>query len=301
MCRQHLGRRHCIPIHCPSCSLEFNTAVERDEHIRGRSCDVKPPREWDGITEIQKAQLNKRVSTSQSTEENWYNIYEILFPGSPRPRSPCTSMSYPSARLVYSNGENADIDIPLSDELLELREFSVVEGPNIISRSLQCLPEALQPNKYEIRRLLDTMFQDAVGLLLEQFAAKRPAATSTTQTNISEPQTMIDQFFPNGPSHVVDATCQITGFDHSTGFHGRHDSGTAISLDKQSKEPAEDTMPLPQVQEICDTGDQIWILPSVHTNLELASNCPEFREQLDQVGDAWENLLDQAFMEGYAV
>jgi hypothetical protein len=34
-------------------------------------------------------QLAQRVSAKRSKEDNWYLIYEILFPGSPKPDTPC--------------------------------------------------------------------------------------------------------------------------------------------------------------------------------------------------------------------
>jgi hypothetical protein len=68
-----------------------------DQHIRDRSCETLPPRQWYGIGEVQKQQLERRVS-AKTKEENRYIIYEILFPGAPRPTGPC---EYPFRRFHF--------------------------------------------------------------------------------------------------------------------------------------------------------------------------------------------------------
>jgi hypothetical protein len=88
--RQHLDRRHQIPKHCPACFKEFETEDHRVEHSRVRpSCKGLPEKTWDGVSVSQKERLKARFSPKKSPEENWYIVFEILFPGAPRPRSPC--------------------------------------------------------------------------------------------------------------------------------------------------------------------------------------------------------------------
>ena len=88
--RQHLLRVHQVAIHCVRCSQTFGTETERDSHLRSvPGCVIQPNQIHFGITETQKAQLAQRVSAKKTKEENWYLIYEILFPGSPRPDSSC--------------------------------------------------------------------------------------------------------------------------------------------------------------------------------------------------------------------
>ncbi|KAF1979352.1 hypothetical protein BU23DRAFT_152762 [Bimuria novae-zelandiae CBS 107.79] len=88
--KQHLFRVHQVPIHCVRCSQTFSCEDERDAHLRSiPGCTIQPDKTWIGINETQKTQLTQRVSSKKSKEENWYSVYEILFPGSPRPESPC--------------------------------------------------------------------------------------------------------------------------------------------------------------------------------------------------------------------
>jgi hypothetical protein len=87
--KQHIWRSHCIPVHCSSCNMTFKTESERDAHQRQRPpCDVKLPVAWDGITKEQEKTLHKRSDSRKSTQMQWNDIFEILFPGSPLPSSP---------------------------------------------------------------------------------------------------------------------------------------------------------------------------------------------------------------------
>jgi len=73
------------------CFETFQDVEERDLHLRMTAqCPVRERKTWDGISENQSQQLKKRVSRTNSTEENWYLVYEVLFPNSQRPKSPCT-------------------------------------------------------------------------------------------------------------------------------------------------------------------------------------------------------------------
>lgn len=83
--------RHSMPLYCPICFTEFKCEEERDSHVRTSrtnpvECVEKPPQFSDRITKQQAKHIHQRMN---STEENWYRVYEILFPGHPRPKSPC--------------------------------------------------------------------------------------------------------------------------------------------------------------------------------------------------------------------
>lgn len=87
---QHVERAHPrLPIHCPCCGEIFATRAENDIHVRGRTCN---PREFrhEGLTEDQLVAL--RIPRRNLNEvERWYSLWDILFPGEPRPASPYVS------------------------------------------------------------------------------------------------------------------------------------------------------------------------------------------------------------------
>lgn len=84
--KQHLDRYHLPPIHCPTCGEVFKKRSERDEHIRDLGCerrDFSHP----GMT-LQQQEALKRTARNVTQEQRWYAIWDILFPGEPRPASP---------------------------------------------------------------------------------------------------------------------------------------------------------------------------------------------------------------------
>jgi len=92
--KEHLFRCHLAPIHCPRCWRVFDSSQELESHMlvqAERICDVgnsgNPPK---GITAEQAKVLRSRKKSSarQSEEDRWMEIYQVLFPGEPRPKSP---------------------------------------------------------------------------------------------------------------------------------------------------------------------------------------------------------------------
>ncbi|PMD42711.1 hypothetical protein L207DRAFT_457201, partial [Hyaloscypha variabilis F] len=79
--KQHLSRHHQLPIYCPRCMVIFETEDERDEHQRSIVCSVQDSVRHDGLTRAQKAQLSERVSSTMTVEDQWFAIFDILFPG----------------------------------------------------------------------------------------------------------------------------------------------------------------------------------------------------------------------------
>lgn len=117
---------------------------------------IDPPRRWDGISESQKRQLAKRVSPKRSKQENWYFIYETLFPGSTRPESPFID------------------DTHLSEELLALREFAVREAPGRVAQFTNSeLPPDLRPNQEHIEAFTQAAIRDVFDMLLERWETSR--------------------------------------------------------------------------------------------------------------------------------
>jgi len=146
---------HKIPIHCARCLETFETEAARDNHYRG-SCEVVPPKVWEGINEHQKKQLERRVSSKNTKEKNWYIIYEILFPGAEPPKSPY-------------------LDPPFADGILALREFAAREGPSMVREAiLSDESEMVFHLDFDIQAFTESIFQRAFDLLLDQFESRRP-------------------------------------------------------------------------------------------------------------------------------
>lgn len=103
--KQHLKRRHQIPIYCPFCMRNFDKEADCHIHIRQRNCEILPggmvP---DGITESQKRQLAKKAPPNESLEDQWYGIFDLLFPRhEPRPLSPYIETGFMQKVEVYQS------------------------------------------------------------------------------------------------------------------------------------------------------------------------------------------------------
>ncbi|KZL71831.1 hypothetical protein CT0861_10333 [Colletotrichum tofieldiae] len=86
--KQHLSRKHMQPHFCPSCGRTFRALEDQREHIRLRTCDngnFLPP---DGITQDQQKDLSARVDRKLQERDQWFAVWDIVFPGKPRPESP---------------------------------------------------------------------------------------------------------------------------------------------------------------------------------------------------------------------
>ncbi|KAK7974532.1 hypothetical protein PG989_016380 [Apiospora arundinis] len=86
--KQHLNRKHRTPdFYCARCYNTFNSAKERDDHTRDSNCDYRENSHFEGITEAQKEQLNNAKERNKiSPEDQWFMIWDILFPTIERPK-----------------------------------------------------------------------------------------------------------------------------------------------------------------------------------------------------------------------
>ncbi len=108
--KQHVIVHHHAPIACPVCAAQFPSAVARDNHVRARACVRREPLsgELEGATEAQVDWLMRRDEPGASSvapgrrkrrrrkvsgdgddddEESWFRMWEVLFPGVPRPKT----------------------------------------------------------------------------------------------------------------------------------------------------------------------------------------------------------------------
>ncbi|KAF2655743.1 hypothetical protein K491DRAFT_716032 [Lophiostoma macrostomum CBS 122681] len=157
--KQHLLRdkAHKLPIYCPNCSHEFENESSRYEHIREVSCAKQPQVTREGITESQRHQIIKRSSSTRTSEENWFELFKILFPGEPLPKS-------------------AFIDTNLFCELGAFREHSLIEGPRIWNELLTShLPEKLKPYLEELQSLHGSLYGESLRGYVRAVTAQRGA------------------------------------------------------------------------------------------------------------------------------
>lgn len=112
--KQHLMRRHTPAFYCQRCFVKFSEEKEFDNHVEG-ICVRDPTAKLEGISHSQKDQLSRKFRGSG--EEQWYHIWDILFPEYPRPAS------------IY-------IDNSLSEDFCQIREICQREGIGILIEEL---------------------------------------------------------------------------------------------------------------------------------------------------------------------
>uniref|UniRef100_A0A8H7N615 Heterokaryon incompatibility domain-containing protein n=1 Tax=Bionectria ochroleuca TaxID=29856 RepID=A0A8H7N615_BIOOC len=83
----HLKEHHTQPPYCPICRRPFERCMERDIHVRGRTCRLGEFGPVDGVNERQKRLLKKRDKLSLGESERWRRIWETVFPDESPPRS----------------------------------------------------------------------------------------------------------------------------------------------------------------------------------------------------------------------
>ncbi|KAK1716389.1 hypothetical protein BDP67DRAFT_398358 [Colletotrichum lupini] len=114
--KSHLYRFHAAPITCPCCGAAFQDEETRDQHARARRCEVVSEgyiTSHEGLSQGRMRQVSKRANPSHSPEEQWFTIWDIVFPSKPRPSSPY-------------------IDGVLSEDLCSLREFQTSIGTDMM-------------------------------------------------------------------------------------------------------------------------------------------------------------------------
>ncbi|KUI67561.1 hypothetical protein VM1G_02874 [Cytospora mali] len=86
--KQHVYRRHRQPdCYCARCSTVFETMAERDEHIRVAECALSSVPRFEGISDEQKQKLCKSSSRGLDHEKQWFEMWDIIFPGEEHPAS----------------------------------------------------------------------------------------------------------------------------------------------------------------------------------------------------------------------
>ncbi|ATY60002.1 hypothetical protein A9K55_005705 [Cordyceps militaris] len=87
--KQHIYRRHSKPpFYCPTCAKVFVSPDPRDDHIRQASCrpvTASSKRSSDGISAQVQDSLKNRFARKLSAVEQWYGIWDLVFPGEAAP------------------------------------------------------------------------------------------------------------------------------------------------------------------------------------------------------------------------
>ncbi|KAI1287913.1 hypothetical protein F5Y03DRAFT_99599 [Xylaria venustula] len=153
--KQHLTRIHKEPIHCGRCCMIFDDESTRDDHVRGPdSCEVKPKIDFGCITHSQTNMLSKYARKTRTIEQQWFDIYGIIFPGQLLPKSPYASDPW------FEGARNYEMYLE-KEGFQHLTEFLARKG-YAIQRSYPALPAFDDGN-------VEKIYRDAFQILFDRW------------------------------------------------------------------------------------------------------------------------------------
>ncbi|KAK3314013.1 hypothetical protein B0H66DRAFT_449378, partial [Apodospora peruviana] len=85
--KQHLHRRHTPGFYCEVCYAIFPDDDSHQDHILLSQCRRQPNTQLDGISHAQQRALSRKSNPSLTEEEQWFDIWKILFPAFQHPFS----------------------------------------------------------------------------------------------------------------------------------------------------------------------------------------------------------------------
>ncbi|KAK1493284.1 hypothetical protein CTAM01_09428 [Colletotrichum tamarilloi] len=89
--KQHLKRKHAPDDYCNRCLRIFDDEESLTQHVSqpdGFGCQLAPEgRALEGITHTQSRDLSRKANAELSEEQQWFAIWDIVFPQKPRPES----------------------------------------------------------------------------------------------------------------------------------------------------------------------------------------------------------------------
>ncbi|KAK2729454.1 hypothetical protein CKAH01_10137 [Colletotrichum kahawae] len=201
--KQHLKRRHYMPIYCPICNLTFTEEMARDNHTNEISCQRGRHPRPEGINLRQQNELGKRASRQHSEDKQWFAIFAIIFPGDPLPSS-------------------AYIDPSLLDNANAYQEFVTTEGPGILYQFLQSrnalnrnVPSGLEQGLETFQR---QMLADGLVAVSEEWS-RRTARTALSSGSESA-EVVNDESASLGADVESMSSLQPTSYTSSIGHPG---------------------------------------------------------------------------------
>ncbi|KAI1872460.1 hypothetical protein JX265_005340 [Neoarthrinium moseri] len=193
--KQHLTRRHQMPIYCPRCIQTFDDESARDSHVRDTFCEQRPYGQLEGITEQQKKHLTRKAPANQSEEEQWYGIFDILFPNhSPRPGSPY-------------------VDPDLLQNVVGFQSFLTSHGPRILGDLLTnhgAVTWNLPDGDSDVRAFQQRILEEGIQTICAQWMSHGVAGLSNIRTTEASTGGHHDSSQRRVPEHPTPAASLYT-------------------------------------------------------------------------------------------
>ncbi|KAJ8125719.1 hypothetical protein O1611_g7920 [Lasiodiplodia mahajangana] len=194
--KEHLDRRHALPISCRRCYTAFNTEAEHDSHIRSfEQCEVQQqPCSIEGFNAGQRAELKSRPRglKHMSEPQKWRRVYLILFPETSENEVPSP---------YYEFQTLSDPGHP-QDPMMEYEEYLQRELPSRVREQLEIrIEEALDPIEETLRGQIVEIVRDMQLELFRLFRSsiRQPDRASTHGAERVEAQGRMGEQQPEEP------------------------------------------------------------------------------------------------------
>jgi hypothetical protein len=190
--KQHLHRKHTPERYCQTCqATDFPDDDSLERHIKVGICTHRDRTMFDGISYQQRYQMPRKSKPNASKEDQWYAIWEILFP---REERPCS---------VY-------MDTDLALEMRHFREYCERHGPAIMRQHMESDPAWLSSGiTEEQRRVLDRLIAGGLTTLFNNWSSNDSSisVTSDYRSNDNPQQSL----FETPTSSLVDSGVVMGG------------------------------------------------------------------------------------------
>ncbi|KAG8167489.1 hypothetical protein KVR01_003178 [Diaporthe batatas] len=185
--KEHLYRRHMLPIHCYRCRETFPNDRLLQLHSRSKSqCAVRDDapgeQELQGIDAHQERLLRSRKRTDKSEADKWRDVFRICFPADAPDIIPTPWFELPPAWGVEAAGQMPSS--PASD-ITRYEEFLRRELPRRVRSELEVrIEHELSPVEESLKHQLVDIVRDMQQRLFADFRKLQGDGTTQTETTV---------------------------------------------------------------------------------------------------------------------
>ncbi len=187
--KQHLSRKHAPPFYCEFCLAVLPDKESHEIHVRsiGKTCSYRECR-FPGITHQQQRELSRKLKPNLSEREGWFTVWDIVFPGQPRPSSPY-------------------IDMDISEDLCYFKEYLEARVPAVIAAEVQASMHAGGYSVANPEELTAAMLPQVISScftrlfddwLAERASRPQPTGVGQALPTTATPDNPFEDEFPGG-------------------------------------------------------------------------------------------------------
>ncbi|ROW13874.1 hypothetical protein VPNG_03638 [Cytospora leucostoma] len=165
--KEHIYRRHRLPIHCLRCHKVFLSDDGLEKHYQAQTpCQLRAGvKTLQGITSSQERQLRSRKRSDKTEEDKWRDVYRVCFPlrenEDPIP-IPSPYFELPTVAESGGPGDSAAMD--------RYDEFMSRELPRRVKKALELrIEQEFSPVEETLRRQLPDIVRSLYQTLSEDF------------------------------------------------------------------------------------------------------------------------------------